>query len=228
MNKQFQQIPRRILLLAQGALSQANTYAVYSDPGLEYREHMSVLSAAHAGELFMKAIIATEHPLLIFKDLFALDDNRSSKLDLNALLERGRTYEFEKLPQIVWAITGSRVPNMSCFERLRKARNAVQHFVAPPNEDLRGLSLEFIYTILDPLILKHFGIHAIEEHDDLSAGYDYVVAALLRRELKFSIPPDFRVSEIRLKSEIADASIAYRTWLANALKKIGRERLLHA
>jgi hypothetical protein len=226
VKKDLRDIPKRILQLALGALSQANTYAVYTDPGLEYRGFMSVLSTAHAGELFLKAVIAKEHPLLIFKDIFALDDQQSDGLDLKGLLQRGRTHDFEKLPQIVWAVTGSRVPNLRCYERLRKARNAVQHFVAPPDEDFRSLSLEFIYTILDPLIRRHFGIYAIEHHEDFSIGYDYVVAALLRSELKFSVPPDFSVSEIRLYDEIEDTSAEYRKWLTRELTKIGKEELL--
>ena len=222
MNRELRQIPTRILTLAEGALSQANTYAVYSDPGLEHREFMSVLSAAHARELFLKAIIAKEHPLLIFKDIFLLDDSRAEKLDLNTLLQRGRTHDFEKLPQIVWAVTGVRIPNSNCYERLRKVRNAVQHFVAPPDENLRSLSLEFIYTILDPLIHRHFNIYAIEHHEDPGVGYDYVVATLLRNNLKFSIPADFHISEIDLEEEIRDASSAYRRWFASQLKEIAQ------
>ena len=35
---------------------------------------MSIVNAAHAGELFLKAAIARVHPLLIFKDFFNLPD----------------------------------------------------------------------------------------------------------------------------------------------------------
>ena len=76
MNPLLEEIPQRILHLAKGALTQANTHAVFNDPGNQHWEHISVLNTAHAGELFLKAMIAREHPLLIFKDLFGLDDNR--------------------------------------------------------------------------------------------------------------------------------------------------------
>jgi hypothetical protein len=196
MNEELRQVPDRILRLAVAALTQANTHAVYMDPGNEHWDVMSVLNAAHAGELFLKAVIAKEHPLLIFKDIFALDDSRSDELDISSLLQKGRTHDFERLPQVLWVTTGIRLPNASCFERLRKARNAIQHFCAPANERFGDLSLEFIYTIIDPLIVEHFGIYAIEHHEDHSVSYDYVVARLLRSELRFSVPDNFAVTEI--------------------------------
>jgi hypothetical protein len=226
MNEELRQIPGRILRLAIAALSQANTHAVYMDPGNEHWDVMSVLNAAHAGELFLKAIIAKEHPLLIFKDMFNLDDNQSEALDLRSLLQKGRTHDFEKLPQVLWVTTGTRLPNQNCYERLRKARNAIQHFCAPENERFGDLSLEFIYTIIDPLIAEHFGICAIEHHEDHSVSYDYVVARLLRAELRFSLPDDFAVTEIDLVDELIGASPAYREWFAGELERVGRRDLL--
>lgn len=35
---------------------------------------MSVVNSAHAGELYLKAVIAKVQPLLIFKDFFNLSD----------------------------------------------------------------------------------------------------------------------------------------------------------
>lgn len=226
MNEELRQVPDRILHLAVAALTQANMHAVYMDPGNEHWDLMSVLNAAHAGELFLKAIIATEHPLLIFKDIFILDDSRSDALDLTALLRKGRTHDFEKLPQVLWATTGIRLPNPECYERIRKARNAIQHFCAPPNEQFGDLALEFIYTIIDPLIVEHFGLYAIEYHEDHSVSYDYVVGRLLRAELKFSVPDDFAVTEIDLESELASASSGYRQWFAAELGRIGKADLL--
>ena len=226
MNEELRQIPRQILRLAIAALSQTNTHAVYMDPGNEHWDVMSVLNAAHAGELFLKAMIAKEHPLLIFKDLFNLDDNQSEALDLRSLLQKGRTHDFEKLPQVLWVTTGTRLPNQNCYERLRRARNAIQHFCAPENERFGALSLEFIYTIIDPLIAEHFGISAIEHHEDHSVSYDYVVAALLRAELRFSMPDDFAVTEINLAEELIGASPAYREWFAGKLEQLGKRDLL--
>lgn len=226
MNSDLENIPDRILNLAIGALSQANTHAVYSDPGREYWDHMCILNAAHAGELFLKAIIAREHPLLIFKDLFTLDENNGKLLDIEALIRRGRTHDFERLPQVLWATTGRRIPNRECYERVRLARNSIQHFCAPEKDDLRTLSLEFIYTIIDPLIMEVFGLYAIEYHEDPSVGYDYVVSSLIRRGLKFSIPENFTVAEINIRDELEGKSANYKRWIKTQVKKVGRFDLL--
>jgi hypothetical protein len=226
MNDELRGIPDRILGLATAALTHANMHAVFMDPGGEHWPQMSILNAAHAGELFLKAMIACEHPLLIFKDLVSLDESGPDELGLQTLLTRGRTHDFEKLPQVLWATTGIRIPNPDCFERLRRARNAIQHFCAPNTQDLSALSLEFIYTIIDPLIAERFGLYAIEYHEDHSVGYDYVVKALLVRELCFSIPKDFHVTEIRIAEEIEDASSEYQTWVRAALEIVGKDSLL--
>lgn len=226
MNEELRSIPDRILGLARAALTQANHHAVFMDPGNEHWPLMSVLNTAHAGELFLKAIIATEHPLLIFKDLVTLDDKNIDELNLERLMTRGRTHDFEKLPQVLWATTGLRIPNPECYERLRLARNAIQHFCSPNDRNLSDLSLEFIYTILDPLIADRFGIYAIEHHEDHNVSYDYVVACLLRHELRFSLPKDFAVTEIDLNEEVDAASAEYHTWFREALEHINEAHLL--
>ncbi len=201
-------------------------HAVYSAPGLEHWHEISVLNAAHAGELFLKAIIAQEHPLLIFKDIFSLDDAQSDTLDIAYLLRKGRTYDFEKLPQVLWVATGIRLPNPDCFERLRKARNAIQHFCTPEDEDFGRLSLEFIYTIIDPLIFEHFGLCAIEYHEDDCGGYDYIVQALLRAEIRFTLPKDFDITEINLVEDLNNVSMRYREWFVSELVRVGKKCLI--
>lgn len=225
MNEELRGIPDRILGMALAALTQANMHAAFMDPGSEHWPLMSVLNAAHAGELFLKAIIATEHPLLIFKDLPNLDDPRADELNLETLLTRGRTHDFEKLPQVLWATSGIRIPNPDLYERLRRARNAIQHFCPPHERDLGGLSLEFIYQIIDPLIRDRFDLYAIEYHEDHSVGYDHLVGTLLRRELRFSIPEDFDLTEIQISYEIQNARASYRQWIAEALAAVGKDAL---
>lgn len=220
MHDALKPIPDRIIQLATAALTQANTHAVYMDPGNEHWYYMSVLNAAHAGELFLKALIAREHPLLIFKDLFGLDDHRSDFLEIDHLLKNGRTHDFEKLPQVLWAVTGIRLPDMECYHRLRRARNAVQHFCAPDDLNLSTIALEFIYRNIDPLIRDRLGIYAIEHHEDHSVSYDYVVQCLMGLNLKFSVPPDFRVTEIDLDEALRDCTDDYKAWFAEEQAKL--------
>jgi hypothetical protein len=157
--------------------------------------------------------------------LFSLDDSRANTLDLVSLIKKGKTHDFEKLPQVLWVATGQRLPNPDCFERLRRARNSIQHFCAPDDEDFRALSLEFIYTIIDPLIRENFGLFAIEYHED-HVGYDYVVGCIIRHRLRFSVPSDFDIGEIQLSEKLEGADEEYRAWLAQELRKIGKEKLL--
>jgi hypothetical protein len=158
----------------------------------------------------LKAIIAKEHPLLIFRDLFQLDDPANTDLKLEHIIQKGRTYDFEQLPKLLWVSTGERIPDLDSFERLRKARNAIQHFCSPgPAVDLRRLALEFLYKNIDPLIKRHFDLCAIEYHED-HVGYDYIVECVIRNELIFSIPEGFSVGEIDLDKVISRTSRKYQ------------------
>lgn len=222
MHEGLKDIPDRILDVAIGALTQANQHAVYYDPGMEHWDHMSVLNAALAGELFLKAIIAKEHPLLIFRDLFQLDDPNNHDLKIDHIIEKGRTYNFEHLPKLLWVSTGERLSDIESFDKLRRARNAIQHFCSPAERvDLRRVALEFLYKNIDPLINKHFGLFAIEYHEDTSIGFDYIVGCLIRHELFFSIPNEFVITEIDLKEELAVSSPYYRDELTRRLSAKG-------
>ena len=217
MHSDLENIPGRILEVAIGALTQANQHAVYFDPGMEHWGQMPVLNAALAGELFIKTVIAKEHPLLIFKDLFQLDDPVHQELTIEHIIEKGKTYNFEQLPKLLWVTTGERVADLKSFEALRRARNAVQHFCSPAARvDLRRVSLEFLYKNIDPLIHDHFGLYAIEYHEDY-VGYDYVVSSLVNSELFFSIPNDFSLTEIDLEELLAGVSSNYRQGLRDRL-----------
>lgn len=218
MHEALKDIPERILNYASGALTQANHHAVFYDPGNEHWGFMSVVNAAQAGELFLKAIIAQVHPLLLFKDFFSLDTGQED-LDFNDLVLRGKTHDFSKLPKVLWAATGERVPNIEIYNELQKSRNAIQHFCAPEDDRyFRQLSLKFIYSVIDPLINKHFGMHAIEFHEDHMIGYDYVVASLIRHQIRFSVPDKFELSEIDIQEELTGSSEEYKTWIKSNIR----------
>lgn len=203
MHAALERIPERIVETALAALTQANTLAVFSDPGMEHRDHLCILSAALTGELFIKAVIAEEHPLLIFKDLFHLEPHITEPFVIDDIVLNSRTYNFEHLPKLLWVAANERV-DLDLFDRVKKARNAVQHFCTPVLP-LRRLSLEFLYLVIDPLIRRRFGIYCIEYHED-HVGYDHVVQCLLRNELPFSIPDNFTLTEIDAKEIIEECS----------------------
>ncbi|SDR34097.1 hypothetical protein [Pseudovibrio sp. Tun.PSC04-5.I4] len=230
MHQIFEEIPNNIVKSALGALIQANMHSTYFDPRNEHWGNMAVLNAAHAGELFLKAIIAQQHPLLIFKNIFDFDNNSSEELDLEILLQKAKSHDFQHLPKMLWAVTKERLPDQKSFDDIRKIRNAIQHFYHPSGNDNVGsaakkISTEFIYKNIDPLIKKHFGLYAIEYHSD-HAGYDYVVANLINSELKFSIPDDFDLHEVNIQEEAKNCKADYILWLTSELERIGNSRLI--
>ena len=52
--------------LGLGALTRGMRLSLYSDQNNPHWDDLSVLHAAHAAEILIKARIAAEHPLLIF------------------------------------------------------------------------------------------------------------------------------------------------------------------
>ena len=187
-------LSERILELALSALRRANTDAVYFDYGMDHRESLAPLSAAHAGELLIKAIICKEHPLLIFKNLF--DKSTSNDINLDWLLLNGQTHDFSRLPSLLWACIGENIPDRNSFDEIRVLRNQIQHFTMPNNRNLRLTSLKFIYSNIDHLLKQHFGLYAYNYHED---EFDYyIVQCLVSNDIRFSISPNVSLTEIRL------------------------------
>ncbi|WP_300039608.1 hypothetical protein [uncultured Roseobacter sp.] len=205
---EIDEIPERIFRMASDALAQANTNAVICGRGVAYRTNMSILDAAHAGELFLKAVIATAHPLLIFRDLFSLDKSAEEPLNLRHIIEHGRTYNLEHLPKLLWVVHGERLPDMDSFDKVRKARNAIQHFCAPEIGRTGDLALTFLYRNIDPLIKRHFSVDAIEfiDPDDMA----YLVENLIHLELPFSSSEVIEISEFNVSEALGHVSDAYR------------------
>ncbi|WP_370191503.1 hypothetical protein [Qipengyuania sp.] len=210
MHPDLAAIPDRILSTALGALRQANTQAVFADPGMEHRDYLCISSSAFAGELIIKAVIAKEHPLLIFRDLFHLEKHIREDYEFTEILLNAKTYQFDKLPELLWVTTGERIPDLDLFHRVRRARNSVQHFSAPDAGSFRRLSLEFLYKIVDPLLHRHFGLFAVDYHEDYSIGYDYVVNCLIAYELEFSVPKPLCITEFDVRHELSKSASDYR------------------
>lgn len=231
MHATYQEIPSRLLESATGALAHANTLCAFVDPGNEHWGNLSVISAAHAGELTLKAIIATQHPLLIFKSVFDFDDNTSDTVQLETLISKARTHDFQHLPKALWAVNAERIPDIASFNRIRDLRNAIQHFFHPAGIGgigikARDAGMDFIYKNIDPLLHKHFGIFAVEFHEDHNVGYDYLVSAIISRRLKFSIPENFDLTEIDITECLDGAPEHYTTWFKGELERVGRLDLL--
>lgn len=214
MHESLKGISARILALATDALKRANTDAVYFDAGMEHRQLLAPLAAAHAGELVLKALIAKEHPLLLFANIGEKTTN--DEIDLDWLLKNGRTHDFSRLPSVLWATAGIKVPDMNSYLRIAERRNQIQHFVDDRNGNVKLDCLEFIYLNIDPLLSEHFGLEACRFHEDQFD--DYVIGCLLSHQIKFTVPGDVMLTEIDPNEHLQRASIDYKKWASAALK----------
>ncbi len=80
---------------------------VFSEITNPYAHAMGVVRCAHAAELLIKAIIAEEHPLLIFEKLPKPKGQEYKKLDIDALLNDGRTVMYNDLPGLYANLCGT-------------------------------------------------------------------------------------------------------------------------
>ena len=83
--------------LGLGALAHANRHAAYAAMENKRWPELSVLQAAHAAELLIKARIAEEHPLLVFEKLPRSIKSAGQMLDVQDLFRYGRTLQWPDL-----------------------------------------------------------------------------------------------------------------------------------
>ncbi len=207
MEKKFNDVALHMRGLGLGALKHAIWHANYYSPENEWWNELSVLQAAHAAEILIKARIAEEHPLLIFETFPKVrPDNQEIKLD--HLIQSGRTVLYSDLPDRLWATTGIRLSDVNLFKQFGTLRNTIQHFAVPERADAGGKALEFIFGVLDPFINECWGEFAIDHNED-HEPYTYLVDGLILRKIKFLVSPEC-AKEIDLKNlEISKRGNAY-------------------
>jgi len=116
MHKELRAIHDHMLKLGKAALAHASYHACFHSFEGEMWEELSVLQAAHAAEIFIKARIAQEHPLLIFEKI-----PRSTQVDLELLsfkdlVKSARTIQYSELPERLWAATGIKILNVELYK----------------------------------------------------------------------------------------------------------------
>lgn len=222
MHSSLVDIPDRIFRMGKSALAQANHHAIFHDPMSRDWGQLSIINTTLACELFIKGLIVIENLLLLFKNLFDFEFKNDSELTLNRIIEKGKSYDFGQLPNILWCTAGIKLKNIDVFNELRSIRNSIQHFCWTGSDaEARALSVRAIYLLIDPLISKYMGLYAIEYHEDFSIGYDYIVKYLLNNEILFNIPDDFQVSEFDIQEILAVRSNLYRVEMTRRLSKKG-------
>jgi hypothetical protein len=142
--------------LGLGALTHAIGLSLYSDQNNPHWGDLSVLQAAHPAEILSKARIAAEHPLLIFGQIPRSSQAGGPLLAFEDLLGKGRTIDFQDLPERLWATTGQSISEPNVYEAFGRLRNAIQYF-APPAVNASARKLEFMFKVVDPFVFEKWG-----------------------------------------------------------------------
>lgn len=221
----LRQMPEQIFNLGLSALSEMNYKCTFgSGPGadLDHYDYYCAIHAMHAAELLLKAIIALEHPLLIFSNTEKISNpnDGTNDLSIERLLEKGITHDASKIPTILWAAC-DKTFDITNFEKIRKYRNKIQHFSVPDNEkNVKGDCLRLLHEDIGRILKDTIGINTIYYIPD-EDQWDYFFAALIRYEIKFVMDSNISVSEINIEEELSNTDSEYQSWFHNAAKDIG-------
>ncbi len=186
MNKNLSDIYKHMLELGKAALAHANWHANYVSPENPMWPQLSVLQAAHAAEIFMKARIAQEHPLLIFDQIPKSTQIKEDYLDFEHLLEKAKTIQYSDLPERLWSVTGMKVEHLDVYKQFGLLRNSIQHFASPKKSDCEERTKEFIFKVIDPFINECWGLCAVDFNED-TEPYVYFVEDLIRNNVEFLV-----------------------------------------
>lgn len=220
MDASLRNVYEHMIVLGAGSLSHANYLAHFVDYTNSMWSQLGVLQAAHACEIFLKARLAQEHPLLIFESLPKSTADCVNKttglLDFESLLQKGQTITYSELPEKVWAATGVKINNIELYNDFGKLRNSIQHFAAP-NKDVSLQTSQFIYDVIDPFINSEWGMCAMDYCDD-SEGYEYLIPVLASRGVNFTVSKNIAGGLSELSTLIQDGTNSY----VRNMMRIGR------
>ncbi len=224
MNPELQGVAEHMRDLGLGSMQHALRLSLYAGMDNDWWGELSVLNAAHAAEILIKARIAEEHPLLIFEQLPKAGLDRTGMLELRDLFEKGRTYQFNELPERLWATTGIQLAHADVYAEFGRFRNSIQHFAAPSaNVDPRQKTLEFIFGVVDPFIYSEWSLFAIDFNEEFGDHYEDVLSSLVARNLRPRISPDAARAWSELSNQPGpDAPDGYAEWFERAMAEAMR------
>ena len=146
----------------------------------------AVTMAAQAAEILIKAKVSEKSPLLIFAKLPPVP-HQDRELSLEDLFESAKSHMYDELPNLLWAATGLRIPNLPEYKSFGKLRNKIMHF-AVPEAELTERTLSFAVSVMEPMVRDFWSESAIayaEDYDEV-IGEGYLEEQLVR----FGIPID--------------------------------------
>jgi hypothetical protein len=213
MTPELRHVWKNIQELGLGAMQHALRLSFYFDPQNPNWPALSVLHAAHAAELLIKARIAQEHPLLIFDKIPKA--KKGQLLDFATVAREGRTFEYSELPDRLWAATGIRIPQEGKYKEFGHLRNIIQHF-AEPDRDVSGETREFVFHVLDPFIGEQWGLYAIDYNEEDGDHFEHIFESLVASDLRPRLSPSAKEAWKNQRVP-ADAPKGYRAWFKKAI-----------
>lgn len=216
MQEDLRSVHEHMIRLGRAALSHANYHSCFYSFEGEMWDEMSVLQAAHAAEIFIKARIAQEHPLLIFDKMPRSTQAGNDLLSFKDLVKNAKTISYLDLPERLWAATGIKVPNLDLYKSFGQLRNTIQHFTVP--DEWPCDTKTFIYEVIDPFINECWGLYAIDHHEDTDR-YNNIVDVLISSEVPFLLSPTCESELGGHESLLDDCSDKYRKIMLEKLSK---------
>lgn len=216
MQEDLRSVHEHMIRLGRAALSHANYHSCFYSFEGEMWDEMSVLQAAHAAEIFIKARIAQEHPLLIFDKMPRSTQAGNDLLSFKDLVKNAKTISYLDLPERLWAATGIKVPNLNLYKSFGQLRNTIQHFTVP--DEWPCDTKTFIYEVIDPFINECWGLYAIDHHED-NDRYNNIVDFLISSEIPFLLSPTCESEMGGHELLLDDCSDKYRKIMLDKLSK---------
>ncbi|WP_052307578.1 hypothetical protein [Coleofasciculus chthonoplastes] len=180
MHPETKQVSKHMKEFGFHVIGRAVYDATFSEMMSPFSHVLSVVHAAHGAEIILKARIAEEHPLLIFKS-YPKSSTTTGMLSIKELFKHGRTLMYSELPEVLWASTGYRIKQLDKYQEFGQLRNMIVHFAAPAF-DASTETLKFAFEVLDPIVRDVWG----ESFVEYSSYWDEVIISdgYLREQLE--------------------------------------------
>ena len=151
MNPETKQVSQHMKEFGLHILGRAIYDATFNEMMRPFAHMLSVVHAAHGAEILIKARIAEEHPLLIFKS-YPKSNTTKDVLSIKELFKYGRTLMYSELPEVLWATTGYRIKELDRYLKFGDLRNTIVHFSVDPDCEASTETLKFALEVLDHIV----------------------------------------------------------------------------
>ena len=190
MNPETKQVSQHMKEFGLHILGRAIYDATFNEMMRPFAHMLSVVHAAHGAEILIKARIAEEHPLLIFKS-YPKSNTTKDVLSIKELFKYGRTLMYSELPEVLWATTGYRIKELDRYLKFGELRNIIIHFSADPDCEASTETLKFALEVLDHIVQDFWGeslIYYSQEWDDAIISDGYLQEQI--EQLNIQVHPD--------------------------------------